>query len=156
MVRTARLVVARLVARLCLVGVALMLLALLSGCARRYPSPFTASDMAAIGTGDALVHYLGQPGATAAVCDRRSDGPRFLGSRPDDWADLTGGLADARVKPELWQRCTMLLLETSSDENASSLLDAMAHTYRKVLGKKALESDDAARARLEAVHRAFL
>ncbi|HEY8087304.1 MAG TPA: hypothetical protein VIF09_05655 [Polyangiaceae bacterium] len=136
--------------------VSLGALLLSSGCARKYPSPFTARDMAAIDTGDALVHYLGQPGATAAVCDRRSDGPRFLGKRAEDWSDLAGGLVDARVKPELWQRCTMLLLETSSDEEGASLLDAMAHAYRTLLSRSAIEADEGEKARVEALHRAFL
>ena len=47
-------------------GFVLILLFVLVGCGRHYPSPFTAQDMAAIGTGDALVHYLHQPGAPAA------------------------------------------------------------------------------------------
>jgi hypothetical protein len=132
------------------------LLALGGGCGRSYPSPFTAQDMAAIGTGDALVHYLRQPGATAAVCDRKSDGPRFRGSSADDLADVTGGLVDGNVRPDLWQRCTMILLESSTPDEASSLLDAMAHAYRKLLGRSAIETDPGERAKLEAIHQAFL
>jgi hypothetical protein len=112
--------------------------------------------MAAIGTGDALVHYLRQPGATAAVCDRKSDGPRFLGSSAEDLADLTDGLVGGDVRPDLWQRCTMILLESSTSDEASSLLDAMAHAYRKLLGRSALETDPGEQAKLDALHKAFL
>jgi len=112
--------------------------------------------MAAIGTGDALVHYLRQPGATAAVCDRKSDGPRFRGSSADDLGDLTDGLLDGDVRPDLWQRCTMILLETSTPDEASSLLDAMAHAYRKLLGRSAIETDAKEHAKLEALHGSFL
>ena len=134
----------------------LLLILALPGCGRHYPSPFTAQDMAAIGTGDALVHYLRQPGATAAVCDRKSDGPRFRGSSADDLEDLTGGLLDGDVRPDLWQRCTMILLDSSTSDEASSLLDAMAHAYRRLLGRSAIETDAKERAKLEALHGAFL
>jgi hypothetical protein len=126
------------------------------GCGSRYPSPFTAQDMAKIGTGDALVHYLRQPGATAAVCDRKSDGPRFVGSRPEDFADLAGGLVGGDVRPDLWQRCAMLLLDTAPAEDASSLLDAMAHAYRKLASRGSVETDPADAAKLDALHAAFL
>ena len=112
--------------------------------------------MAAIGTGDALVHYLRQPGATAAVCDRKSEGPRFRGSSPDDLGDLNDGLLDGDVRPDLWQRCTMILIESSTPDEASSLLDAMAHAYRKLLGRGAIETDAKERAKLEALHGSFL
>lgn len=134
----------------------LLLLLALAGCGGRYPSPFTAQDMAAIGTGDALVHYLRQPGATAAVCDRKSDGPRFRGSSADDLGDLTGGLLDGDVRPDLWQRCIMILLESSTPDEASSLLDAMAHAYRKLLARSAVETDTNEHAKLDALHGAFL
>ncbi|HEX3344147.1 MAG TPA: hypothetical protein VHS09_06215, partial [Polyangiaceae bacterium] len=101
-------------------------------------------------------HYLGQPGATAAVCDRKSDGPRFRGSGADDLADLTGGLVGGDVKPELWQRCAMILLESSTPDDASSLLDAMAHAYRKLLGRGSLETDPLEQAKVAALHGAFL
>ena len=135
---------------------ALCLIVLACGCGRSYPSPFTARDMEKIGTGDALVHYLKQPGATAAVCDRKSNGPHFLGSSADDWSDLTTGLLGGDVRPDLWQRCAMILLESASADDAASMLDAMAHAYRKLLAHAALETDEAERARMEALHRAFL
>jgi len=128
----------------------------LCGCRPAYPSPFTAQDMAKFGTGDALVHYLRQPGATAAVCDRKNDGPRFRGSRAEDLSDLTDGLVGGEVPPDLWQRCAMIMLESSAPDEASSLLDAMAHAYRKLLGHGALETDPQEHARLDALHRAFL
>jgi hypothetical protein len=139
---------ARLLLALLLLGVC--------GCGKGYPSPFTAQDMAKVGTGDALVHYLRQPGATAAVCDRKSDGPRFRGSSPDDLEDLTGGLLDGDVRPDLWQRCTMILLDSSTPDEASSILDAMAHAYRKLLGRGSVETDAAEQAKLDALHRSFL
>ena len=90
---------------------------LLVGCGEQFPTPFTAADMAATGSGEALVHYLRQPGATAAVCDRTSKGPRFTGSSAADFAALSGALIDGEVRSELWQRCAMLLLESADAED---------------------------------------
>ena len=71
----------------------------LTSCGRAYPRPFTAEQMAKVDSGDALVAYLDQPGATAAVCDRTSQGPHFRRSRPNDFADLVDGLVDGSVAP---------------------------------------------------------
>jgi hypothetical protein len=121
-----------------------------------FPSPFTAEDMAKAGTGEALIHYLHQPGATAAVCDRTSQGPRFRRSNPDDLAELTGGLLDGSVRPELWQRCTMLMLGSVGPAESAAILDAMTRAYRELLRLGAIEHDAKERAKLEALHRTFL
>src|SRR5271166_4178530 len=119
---------------------ALVLLSLL-GCAPAYPSPFTAQDMAKMGTAKALVHYLGQPGATADVCDRKTQGPHFQGSAPEDYARLADALVDGDVRPELWQRCAMILLASAPSPDSASLLDAMSHAYRRLLKQSAVETD---------------
>ena len=93
------------------------------------------------GEREALVHYLRQPGATAAVCDRTSKGPRFTGSSAADFAALSGALIDGEVRSELWQRCAMLLLESADAEVAASLLDELAHAYRRLLSVGAIEQD---------------
>jgi hypothetical protein len=139
-----------------IVAVALGLALAACGCARRYPSPFTAQEMVKVGTGDALVHYLHQPGATAAVCDRRSDGPRFRGSSAEDFGDLAAGLLGGDVRPDLWQRCAMLLLDTAPPDEAATLLDAMAHAYRSLASRGSVESDPAEAAKLDALHATFL
>ena len=102
------------------------------------------------------MHYLRQPGATAAVCDRTSKGPRFTGSSAADFAALSGALIDGEVRSELWQRCAMLLLESADAEVAASLLDELAHAYRRLLSVGAIEQDGEDRARLLALHRALL
>ena len=127
-----------------------------SSCGRRLPTPFTADEMAKVGTGEALVHYLHQPGATAAVCAPRSAGPHLRDARREDFADLAEALRDGAVRPELWQRCAMLMLEGLPPDDAATLLDEMAHVYRRLLSASDVESDPAAKAKVEAVHRAFL
>jgi hypothetical protein len=134
----------------------LLALVLAAGCGPRLPTPFAASDMAKLGGGRALVHYLGQAGATAAVCDRKGDGPVFRNNRPADFATLTDGLVDGVVRPKLWQRCAMLLLRSAESSAVSSFLTAMAHGYRALLSRRDLEDDSEVQASLVALHRAIL
>jgi hypothetical protein len=128
----------------------------LTSCGYGYPRPFTAEQMARFDTGDALVFYLAQPGATAAVCDRNSQGPHFRRSRSTDFAELVDSLADGSVSPDLWQRCTMLMLESLPPDEASRLLEAMVHGHHKILARSGLETDKKEQARLDAVHHALL
>ena len=146
---------ARSLARLALVLLAVAALALTS-CGYGYPRPFTAEQMAKFDTGDALVHYLDQPGATATVCDRTSQGPHFRRSRQNDFVDLVDGLVDGSVAPDLWQRCTMLLLESLPPEESSRLLEAMVRGHHKLLARSSLETDKKEQAKVDAVHRALL
>ncbi len=128
----------------------------LAGCGPSYPSPFTADAMAKDGTADALVHYLGQTGATAAVCDRKSEGPRFRRLRPPDFAKLTDGLVDGAVPPELWQRCTLLMLESMPADEAALLLEAVVRGHREVLSRSAVEKEERERAKAEALTRVLM
>jgi hypothetical protein len=133
----------------------LTLLVFAVGCGG-YPTPFTARDMAQAGTGEALVHYLSQPGATATACDRSAKGPRFSSRDPDELAALSAGLEDGRIPPGLWQRCAMLLLKSASPDVTTAMLDAMAASYERLLSDGAVEDDADFRARLEALHRTIL
>ena len=132
------------------------LAATLCGCGPSFPTPFTAERMANVGTGEALVHYLHQPGATAAVCDRKGRGPHLRRSSSRDFADLTRGLLNGDVAPALWQRCAMLLLESVEPQESAQLLEAMVRAYRKLLGRGAIEDDKGEQARLEAIHQSLL
>jgi hypothetical protein len=145
----------RLVATACALSSALAPV-LASGCGRSYPSPFTAEEMAKDGTGDALAHYLHQPGATAAVCDRRSNGPHLGHVDPAVSAALVSGLGGGDIRPDLFRRCAMLMLESVPPAESAALLEAMAHTYRSLVGKSAVETDAGLKERLEALHRTFL
>jgi hypothetical protein len=53
------------------------------GCAQRFELPMTAAEAAAHGTGAALVAYLGQPDASASMCDLRGTGPHLFAVSPD-------------------------------------------------------------------------
>ena len=139
-------------------GTALAALAALgaSACGRSFPTPFTTSDLAREGSGAALTHYLHQPGATATVCDRRAQGEGFRGESREDFEALAGGLLSGTIAPALWQRCAMLMLESLPAGGAASLLDELAHAYRTLVSRSAVETDPAERARLEALHKTLL
>lgn len=125
-----------------------------SSCGPRYPTPFSAESMAQVGTSSALVHYLKQPGATAAVCDARAGTAHVSGDTLRDVDTLVHGVGE--VSPIVFQRCVALMLESSSPEARARILEALVHEYRAYLGKSAVETDAAEKARLEALHRTLL
>lgn len=129
---------------------------LLTSCGPTYRRPFTAEQMAKVNSADALVFYLEQPGATATVCDRTSQGPRFRRSRQNDFVDLVDGLVDGSVAPDLWQRCTMLMLESLQPDESTRLLEAMVHGHHTLLARGSVETDKKEQAKVDAVHRAML
>src|SRR5678815_5258395 len=60
-------------------GLALVLIVLgAEACAASFPHPMTASDLARLASGDALVAYLHAPGASSAVCDLQASGPHLM------------------------------------------------------------------------------
>jgi hypothetical protein len=126
----------------------------LSSCAPRYPTPFSAEAMAEVGTSAALVHYLKQPGATSAVCDARGHAPHVQGDSLRDVETLVGGVGE--VSPPVFQRCVALMLESSSPSTRERILEALVHEYRTYLGKGAIETNPAEKARLEALHQTLL
>ncbi len=142
--------------------VALCLMVCLSvGCAESFPRPLTATRTAQLSGGAALVHYLGQPNATATICSRDSRGP-YIGSKRSmtrsDLDALTGGLANGDVAPELWRRCAGALLASLSAPESASLLDAMGMAYRTLLRDSDFEKPGggAIRARLESLHQVYV
>ena len=51
----------------------------LSACSNEitFPMPMTAAELSGYGSGPALVAYLGQPDASARVCDQHAQGPHI-------------------------------------------------------------------------------
>ncbi|HEX6839865.1 MAG TPA: hypothetical protein VF334_24990, partial [Polyangia bacterium] len=84
-----------------------------AGCAHTYALPMTAAELAADGSGDALVAYLGQRDASPTVCDLGAAGPHLAGLDDDDRAALVRGLVDGTIAPEPWRRCANALLRSS-------------------------------------------
>ena len=130
--------------------------ALAAGCAAQLPMPMTAEDLARFDSGDALVAYLGQPDASANVCDLRAQGPH-VGSTGDDVRKaLVGGLVEGRIEPALWRRCVDALLASLPADAAASLIDASGRGYRKVITQDEFEKSAALQARLAALQKLYL
>lgn len=122
----------------------------LLACSARYPVPFTAAAMVQAASGDALVHYLEQPGAATSVCDRNARGPHFT---PRDRGDLDDFVQGVRsVSSDRWQRCAMLMLKSAPAPDAAALLEAVVHQYHRHLANPSIERDAAAQARARALH----
>jgi hypothetical protein len=116
----------------------------------------TARDLAALDRSDALVGYLQQPGASAAVCDAGAPGPHPILISPDTWALLARGLAEGRVPPDLWRGCVERALDGASRDRAVPLLNAIVTRYRALIDDAALETSPAMRARLGALQAVYI
>src|SRR6187549_4283980 len=105
-------------------GLALVLIVLgTEACAASFPHPMTASDLARLASGDALVAYLHGPGASSAVCDLQASGPHLMRFDAGIAAALVDGLADGRIEPDLWRACADRVLATATPAGAAALFD---------------------------------
>ena len=131
---------------------------LLYGACAAHTGPYSAEEAArdsARDPGAALVRYLAQPGADAAVCDlSRDDGPRL--ARLDDgfFEDLVDGLVDGDVPVATWQACTAHLLAQVPSERGPAFAHALATAYGDALDG-ADDGDNKGLPILFALHQAF-
>jgi hypothetical protein len=116
----------------------------------------TAQDLASQGTSNALVTYLSQPDATAAVCDAKSDGPHLAPSTPDLQDALVKGFTEGKIVPALWARCVKRVLRNLPADDAVSFFDRLAREYRTLLRSSAIEKDPQAGERLMTLQRLYL
>lgn len=136
-----------------LLTIALAGLAGLAGCAtaRTFELPMTAPDLVSDGASDALVAYLGQPGADPSVCDLAVAGPHLAAIPDDAGRALASGLADGRIAPAAWRACTDAMLGHLDGDRAAAFLDPMAKAYRALLVDPRLDHDPRVGARLAAL-----
>jgi hypothetical protein len=114
-------------------------LVVLVACAPHLRMPMTASQLAEHNDGGALVTYLGQRDATAAVCDLGAPGPHLASSDADARDELMSGLRERRIVPALWRDCVDRLARSSDPESAASLFDAVARSYAIAIDAEAIE-----------------
>jgi hypothetical protein len=116
----------------------------------------TAQQLAFYNSGPALVAYLGQPDASPAVCDPRSQGPH-LGSCTDKVSRaLVDGLVGGKIEPGLWRRCVDVLVGTASTDAAGAFIDAIGAAYVKLLLDDLFEGSTPLQSRLSAMQELYL
>jgi hypothetical protein len=129
----------------------------LFGCAtQRYSLPMTAAELTSFSGSQALEVYLGQADASPAVCDLRGSGPHIAPPSHDTRGELFAAFRDGRVPPEIFRRCVQALLGSAEPTLATELLGQVADAYDDLVRDAAVETDAAAQARLQALHRIYL
>ncbi len=118
--------------------------------------PMTAQQLAFYNSGPALVAYLGQPDASPAVCDPRSQGPHLVGCTEKMSRALVDGLVEGKVDPGLWRRCVDALVGTASPDAAGAFIDAISRAYVKLLEDDRFEGSTPLQLRLNAMQELYL
>ena len=116
----------------------------------------TAAELATYDTGPALVAYLGQPDASAAVCDDRARGPHIGALVPEMQKALVRGLVDGKITPDVWLACADTLVKRAQPEDAASFLDETGRAYRSLVKDSKFETTPAMQARVVAMQRLYL
>jgi hypothetical protein len=128
-----------------------LLFVMLAACARHLPMPLTAAQLAEQPDGRALVVYLGQRDASAAVCDLDGTSPHIAAVDADVRRAMMNGLLDDRIAPPVWRDCMDRLVRTTDSESAMSLLDEVAREYDRTLMDGRAERDSVVEQRLSAL-----
>src|SRR4051812_16780474 len=86
--------------------------AVMASCgAPRFEMPITAAQAVAYDSGDALVAYLSQRDANAAVCDLHATAtPHVARLTPGVRDALVTALRDGAIQPAVWKRCATTLV----------------------------------------------
>jgi hypothetical protein len=136
---------------------AVVLLAV-TGCAKEptFALPMTAAELATYDTGPALVAYLGQPDASAAVCDGRARGPHVGALVPEMQKSLVRGLVDGKIAPDLWLACADTLVKRAQPEDAASFLDETGRAYKSLVKDSKFETTPAMQERVVAMQKLYV
>jgi hypothetical protein len=118
--------------------------------------PMTAAQLVDVGRPDALVAYLGQPDADAAVCDARSLGPHLAAADAATRRALVGGLVDGKIAPQTWLDCANKLEKSAPPADAAAIIDDAGRGYAAVIGARDFESSPAQQARLDVLQRFYV
>ncbi|BDG01495.1 hypothetical protein [Anaeromyxobacter oryzae] len=128
------------------------------GCAagrRQYPLPMTAAELSVHADGAALVAYLSQPDASAAVCDVRSPGSHFTRMDEEARAALGRGFREGKIAPRVWLPCMEALLRSADAETSRALLGDVLQTALDTVEDPHLEFDAGEQARLDALQQLY-
>ena len=127
-----------------------------AACTSTLPQPMTAADVAELDSGEALVAYLRQPGASPAACDLQAKGPHVSRVDEDLATAFVGGLTDGQIDPALWRRCADGLFGGAPPEGKAALFGAVADGYRALIEDPTFETSPALQARLAAIQTGYI
>jgi hypothetical protein len=130
--------------------------ALTSGCVTHYVLPMTSGELVDLGTGKALVVYLGQPDASPSVCDTKSKGPHVSEFTSDFQNALVQGFVDGKIQPALWERCVKRVLRNLPEDRAAAFHDQLAREHSKLMRGAAIEENPEADERLVMLQNLYL
>ncbi len=135
----------------------LLMVVVAAGCVEALPVPLTATELRQHWTGAALVAYLGQPDASAAVCDLPSPQPGAGAPISDFMTErLVDGLGDGTIPPPLWRACVDKMVRSADSPSAVRLLDRVVTTYARAITAQRLEADTSLQARVSAMETVYL
>ncbi|ABC81433.1 hypothetical protein [Anaeromyxobacter dehalogenans] len=118
--------------------------------------PMTAAGLAETGSPEALVAYLGQPGADGQVCARGGAVPEDVRRSRRTPGALVAALRAGKVPGPIWADCAESLLPAMPGERASDLVDRILGAEADLVEAPEVEHDPALQAQLEALHRVAL
>ena len=107
-------------------------------------------------SGSALVTYLHQTDASAAVCDVHARGPHVMRLDASMREAFVDGLVSGEVRPELWHDCAAAFLKSAAPEDAASLIDDIGKGYRSMILDSAFERSPAMQDRVVQMQRLYL
>ncbi|MFY3745802.1 hypothetical protein ACOQFB_17960 [Anaeromyxobacter sp. Red801] len=118
--------------------------------------PMTAAGLAETGSPEALVAYLGQPGADGRVCARGGAVPEDVRRSRRTPGALVAALRAGTVPAPRWADCVEALLPAMPGDRASDLVDRILGAEADLVESPEVERDAALQAQLEALHRIAL
>jgi hypothetical protein len=135
---------------------ATMWVSVLAACGTKFALPMTADQAVQYNSGPALVAYLGQPDASAGICDLESTSTAHLhGVTADERRALVDGFKDGAISPTVWKKCVKTLERELPPEDRATLVDALLGAYGSLLDKD-LETNPARVERMSTLHKLYL
>jgi hypothetical protein len=117
--------------------VAVLLLVLSSGCKHTFPKVYDLEQLRADSAkwpGEALVHYLSRPNATAGACAASN----FATQDSTLLEPFVDALEEGTTKPALWGECAQRLLQSLAPEQRAELVQRLAKLVPRFIEKPEL------------------
>ncbi len=124
------------------------------GCTAHFQLPMTSEELALYHSVNALVAYLGQPDANAAVCAPAKTSAALRNDR-DLAQAMVAALREGKISPPVWGQCVAALLPSLDASNATQLVERILSSEADLLGSQ-LETNPSLQAQLTVLHRTYV